>query len=137
MKVENGKIRISFKHVDGGLMAKAVPANYNVMRKTGQIAPLVRNSPESDLEGFAICGADKKWVWAEAKIDPSTRSAGSPHASSGQVEDTVLVWSGKITSPVAVRYGWADNPTCNLYNKAGLPASPFRTDAFPVSGGAK
>jgi sialate O-acetylesterase len=132
MKVENGKIRIAFKHADGGLVARAVPASYNVMRKTAETAPLVRNRPDSELEGFAICGADRKWVWADAKIDPSTGSIGSSQSDSGQAEDTVLVWSEKVTSPVAVRYGWADNPTCNLYNKAGLPASPFRTDAFPV-----
>jgi sialate O-acetylesterase len=66
------------------------------------------------LKGFAIAGADKKFVWAEAKIEG----------------DTVVVRSGKVAEPVAVRYGWADNPVCNLYNKAGLPASPFRTDAW-------
>jgi sialate O-acetylesterase len=40
--------------------------------------------------------------------------------------------SDKVAKPVAVRYGWANNPTVNLYNKAGLPASPFRTDDFPT-----
>jgi sialate O-acetylesterase len=54
-------------------------------------------------------------VWADAKIDGST----------------VVVWSDKVPEPVAVRYAWADNPVCNLYNKAGLPAYPFRTDDFP------
>jgi sialate O-acetylesterase len=39
-----------------------------------------------------------------------------------------LVWSDEVAQPVAVRYGWADNPEVNLYNGAGLPASPFRTD---------
>jgi sialate O-acetylesterase len=83
--------------------------------KTQATAPLIRNSPRSELEGFAVCGKDKKWVWADAKIQ-------------GQ---TVVVWSEKVPSPVAVRYAWADNPTCNLYNGAGFPASPFRTDDFP------
>jgi sialate O-acetylesterase len=45
--------------------------------------------------------------------------------------DTVVVWSPEVPNPVAVRYAWADNPVCNLYNRAGLPASPFRTDAWP------
>jgi arylsulfatase A-like enzyme len=115
MKIEGDRIRLSFGHLEGGLVAKEVPATYDVMRKTGKTAPLARNRPHSQLEGFAICGADKQWVWADAKIDG----------------DTVLVWSDQVTSPVAVRYGWADNPTCNLYNAAGLPASPFRTDEFP------
>ncbi len=84
---------------------------------TEKTAPLVRNSPQSQIEGFAICGEDKKWVWAEAKI----------------VGDTVVVWSGQVPNPVAVRYAWADNPTCNLYNEAGLPAAPFRTDEFVLT----
>ena len=81
----------------------------------GHTAPLIRNSPNSELEGFAICGDNHRWVWADAKIEG----------------DSILVWSDKVPSPVAVRYAWADNPTCNLYNKDGLPASPFRTDTFP------
>ena len=64
------------------------------------------------LIGFAIAGDDKKFVWGDATI-------------SG---DTVIVSSPSVANPTAVRYGWANNPTCNLYNKAGLPASPFRTD---------
>lgn len=64
------------------------------------------------LKGFAIAGEDKKFVWADAKI----------------VGDTVVVASPKVKAPAAVRYAWADNPVCNLYNKAGLPACPFRTD---------
>ena len=46
---------------------------------------------------------------------------------------SALVWSEitKVDAPIAVRYGWADHPICNLYNGAGLPASPFRTDDFP------
>jgi sialate O-acetylesterase len=64
------------------------------------------------LKGFAIAGEDHKFVWADAKIDG----------------ETVVVWSDKVSQPMAVRYAWADNPVCNLYNKADLPASPFRTD---------
>jgi len=65
------------------------------------------------LKGFSIAGKDKKFVWANAKI-----------AGKNKVE----VWSDEISNPVAVRYAWADNPVCNLYNKEGLPAVPFRTD---------
>jgi sialate O-acetylesterase len=71
----------------------------------------------SELKGFAIAGADYHFVWANAKIE----------------KNRVIVWSDKIASPVAVRYAWADNPVCNLYNSAGLPAVPFRTDQQPES----
>ncbi|MBN2593138.1 MAG: hypothetical protein JXA81_06500 [Sedimentisphaerales bacterium] len=66
-----------------------------------------------ELKHFAIAGPDKKFVWAKAKIQG----------------DKVIVRNDDINSPVAVRYAWADNPEgANLYNKEGLPASPFRTD---------
>ena len=64
------------------------------------------------LTGFAIAGADSQFVWAQAQIDG----------------ESVIVSSPKIKNPLAVRYAWADNPLCNLYNSAGLPALPFRTD---------
>lgn len=64
-------------------------------------------------DGFAIAGLDRKFVWANARI----------------VGNTIELWHDSIPKPVAVRYGWADNPTrANLYNVNGLPASPFRTD---------
>ena len=93
MRVEGNKIILHFDHVGGGLVA-------------GGGGP---------LKGFAIAGADRKFVWADAKIDG----------------DTVVVSSDKVSEPAAVRYGWADNPVCNFYNKEGLPASPFRTDDWP------
>lgn len=62
--------------------------------------------------GFAIAGQDQKWVWADARID-------------GQ---SIVVSSPQVTSPVAVRYAWSNNPDANLYNAAGLPAVPFRSD---------
>jgi sialate O-acetylesterase len=64
------------------------------------------------VAGFEIAGADKKFHWAEASI------AGNE----------IVVSSNEVPNPVAVRYSWADNPNGNLYNVAGLPASPFRTD---------
>lgn len=64
------------------------------------------------LKGFAIAGEDHKFVWADAKIE-------------GQA---IIVSSQEVKEPLVVRYAWADNPIANLYNKAGLPASPFRTD---------
>jgi sialate O-acetylesterase len=72
---------------------------------------IARGSDE--LKYFAIAGTDKKFVWAKAKIEGNK----------------VVVWNDHISQPVAVRYAWADNPEgANLYNKEGLPASPFRTD---------
>jgi sialate O-acetylesterase len=91
MKVEGGAIRISFDHAGTGLKAKG------------------------ELKGFAIAGADGKWVWADAKIDGKT----------------VVCTSPQVPNPAAVRYGWADNPIISLYNKRNLPASPFRTDDWP------
>ncbi len=70
---------------------------------------------EHTLAGFTIAGADKKFYPAEARIEG----------------DRIVVWNLDIREPVAVRYAWANNPTCSLYNKAGLPASPFRTDNWP------
>ena len=67
------------------------------------------------LRGFAVAGEDRQFHWAEAKIEGGM----------------VTVRSAQVARPVAVRYAWADNPACNLYNQAGLPASPFRTDDWP------
>ncbi len=71
---------------------------------------------DGDLQGFTIAGEDKKFVNATARIEG----------------DTVVVSSDKVPNPVAVRYGWANFPVVNLWNKEGLPASPFRTDDFPA-----
>ncbi|HEX3870442.1 MAG TPA: sialate O-acetylesterase, partial [Pirellulales bacterium] len=62
--------------------------------------------------GFAIAGDDKKFVWADARIEG----------------DKVVVSSPQVAKPVAVRYAWADNPVWSVENSADLPATPFRTD---------
>ncbi len=68
------------------------------------------------IKGFAIAGADREFVWAQAKM----------------IGDKIQVYSDQVLDPVAVRYGWSDNPgPLDLYNKAGLPLSPFRTDNWP------
>ena len=96
------KVRISFAHAGGGLM---------VGEKNG-LEP-VKEVKGGKLKWFAVAGQDKVWHWADAVID-------------GQ---SVVVSSDKVPAPVAVRYAFAMNPAgANLYNKAGLPASPFRTD---------
>ena len=71
--------------------------------------------PRKKVLGFAIAGKDSAFTWAEAKIDG----------------ETVVVNSPYVENPIAVRYAWASNPMCNLYNNEGLPASPFRTDEWP------
>ncbi len=68
-----------------------------------------------ELKGFIIAGDDKVWREAKAEING----------------DRVIVSSPEVAKPAAVRYAWAKYPTCNLYNKEGLPATPFRTDDWP------
>lgn len=92
MQVEGNKIRLQFDHTGGGLEARRDKYGY--------------------LHGFAIAGADGKYVWAKALIEGKS----------------VVVWSDAVKIPKSVRYAWSDNPDdANLYNKEGLPASPFQT----------
>jgi sialate O-acetylesterase len=87
--IEGNKIIISFSNAGSGLIA---------------------NDGEA-LTEFAVAGADKKFVWAKAKIQG----------------DKIIVWNDEVQNPLYVRYAWADNPVNpNLYNKEGLPASPFQ-----------
>ena len=69
------------------------------------------------LKEFSIAGKDQQWHWADAKADG----------------DSVMVSSPDVPNPAAVRYAWQANPAATLYNGAGLPAVPFRTDAWPLS----
>ena len=73
-----------------------------------------------ELKGFVITGQDQVWKAAVANI----------------VGETVVVSSPEVPAPVAVRYAWAADPDCTLFNGAGLPASPFRTDTFEIPTGA-
>ncbi len=93
MQIEGSEVRLRFTHVGPGLEVHG----------------------NSELKGFAIAGADRKFHWANARIDG----------------DSVMVASNDVPHPVAVRYAWGDSPLCNLFNKDGLPASPFRTDDWP------
>lgn len=98
-KIENGRVVVRFSHADGGLAAQG----------------------GGKLKGFAIAGADGRWVWGDAVVDG----------------DCVIVQSPEVKDPVAVRYAWAINPvSANLANGAGLPATPFRTDREPLSNAA-
>jgi sialate O-acetylesterase len=95
MTTQAGKAILSFDHVGDGLEARG-----------------------GELKGFAICGEDRKWVWAKAEITGKN--------------NTVTVSHPAVAKPVAVRFGWANFPEVNLWNKNGLPATPFRTDDFPM-----
>jgi sialate O-acetylesterase len=75
----------------------------------------VAGPPGERLIGFEVAGADRRFVAAEATID----------------RDTVVLSAPTVPRPVAARYGWTDDPACNLTNRSGLPASPFRTDGWP------
>jgi sialate O-acetylesterase len=91
MNIKGNKAVLSFTHTGGGLESKG----------------------GGGLLSFAIAGVDRKFVWANARIE----------------KNQVVVWNATVPHPVAVRYAWADNPEgANLRNKEGLPASPFRTD---------
>ena len=87
-----GEIRLHFAHTDGGLVVKG-----------------------NKLEEFSIAGEDRKWYWADARIEG----------------DTVVVSSLSVANPKEVRYAWQSNPAATLFNGTGLPAGPFRTDTWP------
>ncbi|BDI30166.1 9-O-acetylesterase [Capsulimonas corticalis] len=114
-KVEGSKVRVSFDHLGGGLTVSTVTPLSDYLTRTGAFTPTVDPSPTAAVKGFAVAGDDHKWYWADAVIDG----------------DTIVLSSPSVASPVAVRYAWANNPVTNLYNKAGLPAVPFRTDDWP------
>jgi len=98
MQIKGSKVTVTFDHVGAGLYC----------------------FDTREPVGFAICGKDQKFVWADAKLIS---------------KDRVEVWSDQIKEPVAVRYAWMNNPVCNLFRKDGsvtLPVTPFRTDDFPM-----
>ncbi len=101
MQIEGSSIRISFDGAPTGLM----------IGSKQPLTPVVEDAT-GELSAFAVAGADRNFVWATATIDGAD----------------IVVWAPGLEAPVAVRYGWAINPACNLYGKEGLPVSPFRTD---------
>jgi sialate O-acetylesterase len=104
LTIEGQTARIHFDHTDTGLITAT---------KSGRLP--ATETKGARLERFAIAGNDRQWHWANATIDG----------------DTVTVSSPQVPAPVAVRYAFSSNPAgANLYNRAGLPASPFRTDSW-------
>ena len=105
-KITGNKAVVTFDYLGSGLM---------VGKKEGR-QPAVADDA-GKLKRFAVAGADKKWFWADAVIE----------------NNTVVLSSPQVPAPVAVRYAFAMNPAgANLYNREGLPASPFRTDDFEM-----
>lgn len=100
--IREGAAVIAFDNVGGGLVVRGVDLDGGIRLSA------------DELKGFSICGEDHVFKWGRAVIEG----------------DTVVVSHPDIQKPVAVRYGWANFPLCNLYNAAGFPAVPFRTDQF-------
>jgi sialate O-acetylesterase len=102
------------KVVASGPVYKASKVRGKIMELTfSDFGSGLTTNDGKELKHFAIAGADKKFVWAKAEIKGNK----------------IVVWNDAVSKPVAVRYAWADNPEgANLYNKEGLPASPFTTE---------
>jgi sialate O-acetylesterase len=99
MQIKDGTAVLSFDHVGGGLVVK---------------------NPDG-LKGFAVAGADRNFVWADARIEGVK----------------IVVSSPGVKEPVAVRYAWADNPAISVASKDGLPLAPFRTDDWAAGTAGK
>jgi sialate O-acetylesterase len=112
VKFDGGKAILSFDHVGGGLVGKEMVPTLERAGKPGAAWRVKDGSDGAPLIGFTVCGKDKVFQDAKAEI----------------VGGTVVVSSAAVAEPIAVRYGWANHPLCNLFNREGLPASPFRTD---------
>jgi sialate O-acetylesterase len=130
VKFEGGKAIVSFENTARGLSAgepsTVTMASTEGTAVTSPVTPTVETASltsvvevvlgsDAQLTGFQIAGADQKFHWADAEIRGRT----------------VVVSSPEVPEPKSVRYGWSDFPVVNLYNSAGLPASPFRTDDWP------
>lgn len=119
-EIAGGKAVITFDHANGGLVGHEFEASDTRKNKAGQPTGsawrVKAGSDTKKINGFAVCGADRKWHWAEAAITG---------------DNQVTVSCKDVAEPVAVRYGWSQHPMGNLFNKAGLPANAFRTDDFP------
>jgi sialate O-acetylesterase len=116
MAVSGSTITLHFDTGGSPLAAALTDSNSQPVLDFTQAGSPVTVTANTALSGFTIAGADKNWQWATATI----------------VGNTVVVSSPLVPNPVAVRYAWDANPPNNLINQAGLPASPFRTDNWPL-----
>jgi sialate O-acetylesterase len=108
MEIQDGRAILSFDHVDTGLISAQRLKPGTQIRETRE-----------ELTLLSIAGADRRWHRARARIEG----------------DRLIVWSEAVSEPAAVRYAWVDEPKTQvlLYNRAGFPASSFRTDSWPIS----
>jgi sialate O-acetylesterase len=108
IEVESDRLIVHFEHVDKGLMV-------GEKKEIDDVTP-----SQKELKGFAIAGQDEVWHRAKAIIDPE--------------HHTVTLTSDQVKQPVSARYAYRSNPSeSNLYNAAGLPAAPFRTDNWSLN----
>jgi sialate O-acetylesterase len=120
MTIQGNAIRIDFDNVYGGLVQMTPPsvdANNDISGKPLLPGTTDNSSLYSQINGFLIAGDDHKWYKADAKIVDKY---------------SILVSSPNVASPVAVRYGWSGWLPLDLYNNAGLPVFPFRTDNWKL-----
>lgn len=110
-KLNKGAVTVFFDHTYGSLNARELPATHHLCKAKKQTAPLIRMSPDAQLEGFTLKDKDGKWHWADqAEITGANQ---------------VTVSASACPDPVMIRYNFQNNPTCNLFNQAGFPAAPF------------
>lgn len=118
LRLSLGARKLAYKEeiVHSGLVYKSMEIDAEkIILSFDTFGSSLVNKDNEELQEFSIAGADKKFYWAKAKIEGNK----------------VIVWSEKVPNPVAVRYAWENNPdNANLYNKEGIPASPFRTDLW-------
>jgi sialate O-acetylesterase len=116
MSVDGNTAILTFDHVGAGLTAGFPQESKDKGSSLWEVVQSRQAGQPDAVVGFEVAGEDRKFVWAKAEIRGKK----------------IAVSSASVAKPVAVRYGWADCPVVNLFNKDGLPASPFRTDDWPM-----
>lgn len=124
VQIHGSDVTITFDNIAAGLETRAIDSDSDAAEIAAGFPPVSISADE--LGGFALCGANQTFYWAtQAEI-----------ISPNQVRISNVA---DVSDPVAIRYAWQDYPRCNLFNSEGLPAEPFRTDAyeFRTSDGAE
>ena len=118
-EISDGAVTLCFSDIAKGLRVQT-DGEYAEIRygKPAMDFEIVKKAESGAPTGFEVAGPDGVWHWADARIVPLKKPSQT---------QLVIVSSPEVPNPVAVRYGWADSPVCNLFNSEGLPAWPFRT----------